>query len=261
MRTNDPPGDLRRRLLELLADGKEHRLCILMQELHKWVHAEYACRVFARHRKRLPDCPFAKVNKAKEHYVWRLARRLARRGRLRVEGKGINRTLQLVKTGETPVSDPGLTLNARLIQIDRIDCHERHRKDMGDIDALAASIRAVGLLQPIIVRSAGPRYRLIAGERRLYAVRKIDGSPLATIEAYVVDRLTDAASLLRAERDENTCRKDFTPTEAVAVGRALEELEAKRAKQRQGVPARDVPENYRNVLRGTPATRWARPWA
>jgi len=38
-----------------------------------------------------------------------------------------------------------------------------------------------------------------------------------------------------AERDENTCRKDFAPSEAVAVGAAFEAIESKAAKQRQAV--------------------------
>jgi len=36
-----------------------------------------------------------------------------------------------------------------------------------------------------------------------------------------------------AERDENTCRKDLLPTEAVALGAAIEAVESKAAKQRQ----------------------------
>lgn len=40
-------------------------------------------------------------------------------------------------------------------------------------------------------------------------------------------------ALLIAERDENTCRKDFTPSEAVALGRKLEELEKPAAAERK----------------------------
>jgi ParB family chromosome partitioning protein len=45
---------------------------------------------------------------------------------------------------------------------------ERHRKDMGDIEALACSIRDVGLLHPIVVTSKG---HLVAGARRLEVCR------------------------------------------------------------------------------------------
>jgi ParB family chromosome partitioning protein len=108
-----------------------------------------------------------------------------------------------------------------------IDAAGRHRKDMGDLDALADSIRAVGLLQPVVVTA---RKKLIAGERRLRAVAKLGWE---AVPAYVVDGLADAAALLRAERDENTCRKEFTPSEAVAIGKALEDLERAQAQGRQ----------------------------
>jgi excisionase family DNA binding protein len=43
-----------------------------------------------------------------------------------------------------------------------------HRRDLGDIEGLAASIAALGLLHPIVVRPDG---RLIAGKRRLRAAK------------------------------------------------------------------------------------------
>lgn len=45
---------------------------------------------------------------------------------------------------------------------------ERFRKDIGDIDALAESIKEVGMLQPIVIDASG---HLIAGYRRLLAWR------------------------------------------------------------------------------------------
>ena len=45
-------------------------------------------------------------------------------------------------------------------------------------------------------------------------------------------RVVSLDKLLLAERDENTIRKDFTPSEAVAIGGALEQYERERAKER-----------------------------
>jgi hypothetical protein len=45
--------------------------------------------------------------------------------------------------------------------------------------------------------------------------------------------MEDLLDRLRAERDENTCRKDFAPTEAVALGDKMEALEKPKAKERQ----------------------------
>jgi ParB family chromosome partitioning protein len=103
----------------------------------------------------------------------------------------------------------------------------RRRKDMGDIDALAASISEVGLLQPIVIDQ---KNRLIAGERRLEAVKRLGWEK---IKVHVVKGLDDAAARLKAERDENTCRKDFTPSEAAAIGKALERLERPKAEARK----------------------------
>src|SRR5262249_11179798 len=85
----------------------------------------------------------------------------------------------------------------------------------------------VGLLQPITVT---PSHQLIAGERRLEAAKRLGWE---TVPVYVVANLAEASAALRAERDENTCRKDFTPSEKVALGEALEALERQAAKRRQ----------------------------
>lgn len=103
----------------------------------------------------------------------------------------------------------------------------RHRKDLGDIATLAKSIQQIGLLQPLVC-AAG--FRLIAGRRRLEAVRKLGWEKVSVI---IVNSLDDTLKALVAERDENTCRKEFAPSEAVTIGKAIEELEKPKAKERQ----------------------------
>jgi ParB family chromosome partitioning protein len=58
----------------------------------------------------------------------------------------------------------------RKLAINKIKVRDRFRKNLGDIDSLAASIDEVGLLHPIVVRPDGG---LIAGERRLAACKKL----------------------------------------------------------------------------------------
>lgn len=113
------------------------------------------------------------------------------------------------------------------IAISKIVVGKRHRKDLGDIDGLAKSIREIGLLQPIVVNS---KHHLIAGERRLAAVKKLGWSDVA---ATIVANLDDAHAALVAERDENTERENFTASEAAKLGQQLEELERPKAKERQ----------------------------
>jgi N6-adenosine-specific RNA methylase IME4 len=114
-----------------------------------------------------------------------------------------------------------------MMRVDEIHVGRHHRKDLGNLDALADSIRELGLLQPLTVT---PDRRLVAGERRMAAVRLLGW---ADVPVHVVRGLDDALQLLRAERDENTCRKDFAPSEAVALGQELEELERRAARERQ----------------------------
>lgn len=114
------------------------------------------------------------------------------------------------------------------IQLDRIRVVDRHRGDLGDLTDLAASIATEGLLHPVVVTTDN---RLIAGHRRLEACRSLGWTD---IEATFIEGVTDAAQFLRMERDENTCRKDMTPSEKVSLGCALEELERPKAKAAQG---------------------------
>jgi ParB family transcriptional regulator, chromosome partitioning protein len=92
--------------------------------------------------------------------------------------------------------------------------------DEDEINALAASIREVGILQPIVVRKAGAGYELVAGERRLRAA-KVAG--MATVPVVVRD--TDDADLLREALIENIHRQDLGPIElAEAFRQLLEDL-------------------------------------
>lgn len=99
----------------------------------------------------------------------------------------------------------------------------RHRKDMGDVASLAKSIDEIGLLHPVVVTPDGT---LIAGERRLAAIKM-----LGWIDVPVT--VIDLANIVRGEHDENVLRKDFTPSEAVAIGEALLPMEREAAKERQ----------------------------
>jgi N6-adenosine-specific RNA methylase IME4 len=103
----------------------------------------------------------------------------------------------------------------------------RYRKDLGDVRLLANSIAEVGLLHPVVVTPEG---RLIAGQRRLEACRKLGWTE---IPATVVD-LFQAA---RGEAHENLVRKDLLPSEIVALKRAIEPLERREARERQGARA------------------------
>lgn len=112
-------------------------------------------------------------------------------------------------------------------QIEAILVEGRHRTDLGDLDSLAKSLAEHGLMNPITVTPTG---RLIAGQRRLEAARRLGWT---TIDARVAESLDSAVEQLRMERDENTERKAMTPEELVRLGKALEELERPKAAARE----------------------------
>lgn len=115
----------------------------------------------------------------------------------------------------------------RQLAIEDIRVGGRFRSDLGDIEALAKSIVAVGLINAITVTPDG---YLLAGQRRLEACRRLGW---LNIRTNVVDNLNSASARLRLERDENTERKAMTPEELVRLGRALEELERPKAQARK----------------------------
>lgn len=113
------------------------------------------------------------------------------------------------------------------MHIDRIEVTDRHRIDFGDIGSLADSIGNIGLIHHVVVT---PNNELIAGARRLAAMKSLGWE---MIPVTVIQTLADATDRLLAERDENVCRKDFTASELIAIGRRLEDLERPAAKDRQ----------------------------
>ena len=84
---------------------------------------------------------------------------------------------------------PTLTL-----PIEQITVGRRHRRDLGDIAGLAASIERCGLLHPVVVKPDG---RLIAGERRLRAFQKL-GRERIPVTVVDLDRI------VLGEHAENT---------------------------------------------------------
>lgn len=102
--------------------------------------------------------------------------------------------------------------------IDRIEIGIRYRKNLGDLERLRRSISSIGLLHPIVVTASG---QLIAGQRRLEACKALGWQEIPV-------RIVDIENPTRGEYDENTVRKDFTPSEAVAIWQAMENHQGKR---------------------------------
>jgi ParB family chromosome partitioning protein len=85
------------------------------------------------------------------------------------------------------------------------------------LSELAASIREIGVLQPILVRAVDEdRYQIVAGERRWRAARR---AGLATVPAMVRD--VDEAASVEHALVENLQREDLNPLEEAAAYQQL----------------------------------------
>lgn len=133
-------------------------------------------------------------------------------------GMNRNRGLSaLIPTGGgTPPPGQGFAQ----VPVDSIDPNPHQPRthfDSDSLDELAASIGALGVLQPVLLRKGGDgRYELIAGERRLRAAKQ---AGLAAIPAII----RDADDINSAEQAlvENLHRADLSPLEEAAAYKQL----------------------------------------
>jgi ParB family transcriptional regulator, chromosome partitioning protein len=92
--------------------------------------------------------------------------------------------------------------------------------DEGSLEGLADSIRAHGIVQPLLVRRVGGRYELIAGERRWRAARLAGLTKVPVVVKDVPDQ-----DLLEIALIENIQREDLNPIEeAQAYKRLIENV-------------------------------------
>ncbi|MBB5987978.1 ParB/RepB/Spo0J family partition protein [Sphingobium lignivorans] len=141
-------------------------------------------------------------------------------------GRGLSALLGDV-TQDVPVSNDGAeggrpenNRSVQFLPVSRIAPHPeqpRRQFDEQALDELAESIRARGVIQPIIVRPvSGGRYQIVAGERRWRAVQK---AQLHEIPAIVRD--FSEAETLEIALVENIQREDLNPIEEAQAYRRL----------------------------------------
>src|SRR5690606_11192660 len=148
-------------------------------------------------------------------------------GKSAAKKRGLGRGLEarLGPKAEAPVLEatPGDVL--RSLPIDALaPGRYQPRKTMDDakLAELAESIRAQGVIQPIVVRDLGGRnYEIIAGERRWRASRLAGLSEIPVVVREVDDRTVVAMALI-----ENIQREDLDPREeAQALQRLIDEFD------------------------------------
>lgn len=136
------------------------------------------------------------------------------------------------------------------ISVDAIDANPfqpRTTFDEQALEELAASIRKLGIVQPLTLRETGTgRYQLIAGERRLRAA-KLAG--LSRVPAYI--RTADDQAMLELALVENIQREDLDAVEvAISFQRLIEEckLTQEQLSERVG-KQRSTVANYLRLLK------------
>jgi ParB family chromosome partitioning protein len=139
---------------------------------------------------------------------------MARRGGL---GKGLGALIPTGPGEAAPAESGGGLEQLPLASITPNQYQPRAHFDEEELTSLAESIRAVGVLQPVLVRPKGDgTYELIAGERRWRASRRVG---LQTIPALV--RETDDTAALEQALVENVHRADLNPMEEAAAYQQL----------------------------------------
>lgn len=117
----------------------------------------------------------------------------------------------------TRKEEPGIA-EIPLVEIRPSPFQPRKRFDDNKLDELSSSIRAQGVLAPVIVRQVPGGYELVAGERR---VRAAERAGLERIPAVI--REISNAGMLEVALIENLQREDLNPIEEAEVYRRLTE--------------------------------------
>ena len=145
----------------------------------------------------------------------------------------------------------------RLVPIDQVDPNpDQPRQAMGDLAELISSVTEKGIIEPLVVRQRGPRYQIIAGERRYHAAVQA-----GLHELPVVIRDVDDGEMLELALIENIQRKDLTPFEeseamqglAQKFGYTHEDLAKRLGKSRttitEALSLNTIPPEVRKVCR------------
>ncbi len=132
-------------------------------------------------------------------------------------GKGLAALLGENLEGTTPDSEAEVELS----RIRPNPFQPRGEIDAAALEELAGSIRANGLLQPLLVRPAGGGFQIVAGERRFRAVQQLGWTRVPVVTRSLSDEQMLVLALV-----ENLQREDLGPLEeARGYQRLIEEFE------------------------------------
>ena len=133
-------------------------------------------------------------------------------------GRGLS---ALIREPESSVANPETPQSTAAIPVGLIDPNPFQPRTLfpeSELRELVDSVRAKGVIQPVLVRRSGERYQLVAGERRWRAAQ---AAQLDVIPAVVRDM--DDREALELALTENLLRDDLGPMEAARAYQTLQE--------------------------------------
>ena len=134
--------------------------------------------------------------------------------------KGLGRGLGSLLRDEDFITDENLLT----VDLDKLMAREDQPRKSFDDDSLkelANSIKADGVIQPIVVRKVDDRYEIIAGERRFRASKLAGLEKVPVVVKNVTDRKARELALV-----ENIQREDLNPIEeAISLKTLMEEYQ------------------------------------
>jgi ParB family chromosome partitioning protein len=141
--------------------------------------------------------------------------------------KGLGRGLDALLGGDAGNTQPDTPSSLAVSQMQAGKYQPRTRMDEGGLNELAASIKAQGIMQPILVRPLGrdpalgiASYEIIAGERRFRAAQIAGLDQIPVLVRDVDDQTAAAMALI-----ENIQREDLNPLEeAQGIGRLISDF-------------------------------------
>lgn len=135
-------------------------------------------------------------------------------------GRGLDALLS-ASTEDNKTEDANLLKIIPIHKIQRGEYQPRVYIDQQALEELAASIKAQGLVQPVVVRPVDSGYELIAGERRWRACQLAGMQDIPAVVKEIPDQAAAAMSLI-----ENIQREDLNPMEeSRALQRLINEFE------------------------------------
>ena len=150
-------------------------------------------------------------------------------------GRGLEALLGPKAAAEAPILEATEADVMRTLPVDALTAGKYQPRKTWDHDKLAElaeSIKAQGVIQPIVVRDiGGKRYEIIAGERRWRATQLAGLTEIPVVIREVDDRTVVAMALI-----ENIQREDLNPLEeATALQRLIDEFDLTHAQAAEAV--------------------------